>query len=68
MKDRTATVVAIVLVLLGCCGCAGLIWWSTGQITNDDVGSLLGMAVIGFMVLVVAMPLAVDFIRARLLG
>ncbi|HNS37079.1 MAG TPA: hypothetical protein PKM01_04795 [Anaerolineaceae bacterium] len=65
-SDKLLITIVIVVVLVGCCACAGMIWVSTGQITNDDVGSLLGMAAVGFMILFMLGGMVASFIHARL--
>jgi len=36
---------------VACCICSALVWISTGHLTGEDIGSLLGMAVVGFLLL-----------------
>lgn len=64
-SDKLVISIVIVLVLVGCCACAGAIWLGTGQITNDDVGSLLGMAAVGFLILLMLGGMVASFIHAH---
>ena len=49
--DKLIIAVVLVLILIGCCICGAAVWISTGHLTGEDISSLLGMAVVGFMLL-----------------
>jgi MFS family permease len=63
--DKLVIAIVVILVLVGCCACAGVIWTVTGEITNDDMGSLLGMAAVGFMILLMLGGMVASFIHAH---
>lgn len=49
--DKLIIAIVVILVLVACCICGAAVWISTGHLTGEDISSLLGMAVVGFMLL-----------------